>query len=262
MEKIKIEEIEAVIERKRIKNLYISIHSSSGEVYISAPLKTSQRAIEIFFASKIAWIRRHKAKISARPPKTFNDYVTGEYVEVLGKKYMLKVFDYAGEPKVFLNFDSVDMYISSQSAINERKEAVDDFYKSKLKEIVPPFILKWEKQMGIYNEPSSLKFLFKNIQSKFNLFDNGIEKETVILKNPVKIVYKKMKGKWGLCHISDKKITLNTELAKKSAECVEYVAAHELLHLKERKHNKRFKDYMKKAFPNWKKLEAELEGYV
>jgi predicted metal-dependent hydrolase len=262
MEKIKIEEIEAFIERKRIRNIYISINSSSGEARISAPVKTALNVIETFFASKLAWIRRHKAKISAKPPKIHNNYSTGEKVEVLGKKYALKVFDYDKEPKVFLNFDSLDMYIRPNAGAQERKEAMNAFYARQLEKIVPRMILKWEEKLGIYAEPNAFKFLLKNIQGMLGRAEREIDKEAVLLRNPVKIAYKKMKGKWGVCHVHDKKITLNTELAKKSARCVEYVAVHELLHLKERKHNKRFKDYMKKAFPDWKKLEAELEGYI
>ncbi|MDR2425675.1 MAG: M48 family metallopeptidase [Endomicrobium sp.] len=262
MEKLKIAEIESEVKRKKIKNIYISINSLSGEVCISAPLKMSLHAIEVFFASKIAWIRKHKEKISTLPARTVNNYVSDERIELFGKKYTLKVFNYAAAPKVFFNFDSVDMYISPQSDVIDRKKAMDEFYKIKLEEIVPSFVLKWEEKLGIYTEPDSLKFLFKSMRDKLNWFGSGIEKDKVILRNPVIIGYKRLKDRWGLCHISDKKIILNVELAKKSVGCIEYVTAHELLHLKERKHNKRFKEYMKKAFPDWRKFEDELKGYI
>ena len=261
MEKIKIEEIEAVIERKKIRNIYISMNSSTGEVGISAPMKASFGSIETFFKSKLGWMRKHRIKILQKPPKTQNQYTNGEKVEVLGKKYDLKVYDYDKTPKVFLNFDSIDLYISPDAGEEARKKAFDNFYKTKLEEIIPSVLIRWEKKLGIRTESNSLIFFLKNVQNR--LFAGGdINKENIVLKSPAKFIFRKMKGRWGSCNISDKKITLNTDLAKKSQRCVEYVAVHELLHLKERNHNKRFKDYMKKAFPDWKKLEDELEGYV
>lgn len=262
MEKISVDGIEAGIERKRIRNIYISINSSTGEVGISAPAKVPLQTIETFFKSKLVWIRKHRQKISARPPKIQNSYISGEKVEVFGKKYDLKIFEYSKEPKVFLSFDSIDMYISENAGLAEKRAAIDSFYRSKLEEYVPSFVLKWAPKMGVHAEPNALKFLLKNIQGKLICFDDGIETAPVVLRNPIKITYRRMSGRWGSCNISDKKITLNTELAKKSLRCVEYVTVHEILHLKERKHNKRFKDYMKKAFPDWKRLEAELEGYI
>ncbi|MCL2506983.1 MAG: M48 family metallopeptidase [Endomicrobia bacterium] len=256
METIKIEEIEAVIERKKIRNIYISINSVTGVVEVTAPLKASFNTLESFFKSKLKWIRKHKAKISKRPPRIQNLYVSGEMVEVFGKKYELKAYDYNKKPKVFLNFDSIDLYIKYGADLATKREVIYNFYKSELENIIPEYISKWEKIFNIQTEQSALKFLFKNVQGMLFGSDNA----GTILKSPVKLCFKKMKGRWGSCNISDKKITLNTELAKKSLRCIEYVTAHELLHLRERKHNKNFKDRMKKAFPDWKNLEAELES--
>lgn len=260
MEKIKIEDIEAAVERKKIRNIYIAVNSSTGAVEVSAPLKAPFHVIETFFKSKLAWIRRHKAKISQRPPKLKNKYAEGEKIELFGKKYTLKIFDSLKTPKVFLNFDTIDLYIGAGSDFEQKREAVDKFYGLQLAQVVPDFALRWSQKLDIEVEQNSLKFLFKKVQKTFRGFDADIEAEKVLLKNPIKLEYKRMKSRWGSCNISDKKITINTELAKKSLRCVEYVTAHELLHLKERNHNKRFKDYMKNAFPDFKKLETELKS--
>ena len=263
MEKIKIEEIEARFERKKIRNIYITVNALNGEVRISAPLKAARNTVDSFFVSKLAWIRKQRKKAALRPPAANNNFCQGEKVEVLGKKYDLNIFEYAKEPKIFLNFDSIDMYISAEAGTQKRKDAVESFYRSKLEETVPRFALKWEKKMGIYGGQASGKSLPEFVRKNSGLlFPLETESERAVFANAVKIKYKKMKGRWGSCNISDRIITLNTELAKKSARCIEYVTAHELLHLKERKHNKKFRDYMKKAFPDWKKLEAELDGYV
>jgi predicted metal-dependent hydrolase len=67
-----------------------------------------------------------------------------------------------------------------------------------------------------------------------------------------------MKAKWGSCNITARTIRLNTELAKKPPECLEYVVVHELAHLLERTHNARFVALMERFMPNWRQHKAEL----
>ena len=70
---------------------------------------------------------------------------------------------------------------------------------------------------------------------------------------------KKMKTKWGSCSISQRRIWLNLELAKKPIECLEYVLVHELVHLLERHHNDRFKAHMDKYLPQWQRCRDILK---
>ena len=44
---------------------------------------------------------------------------------------------------------------------------------------------------------------------------------------------------------------LNTELAKKPLECLEYIVVHELVHLLEPTHNARFIAWMDRFMPRW-----------
>ena len=76
---------------------------------------------------------------------------------------------------------------------------------------------------------------------------------------PFKIRF--MKTKWGSCAVDNGRIWFNIELAKKPLECIEYVVVHELVHLLERHHNKRFILLMDQYYPSWrtqKKLLNEL----
>jgi hypothetical protein len=47
-------------------------------------------------------------------------------------------------------------------------------------------------------------------------------------------------------------IRLNTELAKKPKECLEYIVVHEMTHLLEPTHNARFLALMDQFMPNWR----------
>ena len=61
-----------------------------------------------------------------------------------------------------------------------------------------------------------------------------------------------MKTKWGSCNHSARTIRLNTELAKKPKDCLEYVVVHEMAHLLEPTHNARFIAMMDLFMPNWR----------
>jgi hypothetical protein len=67
-----------------------------------------------------------------------------------------------------------------------------------------------------------------------------------------------MRTKWGSCNTEKGNIILNLELAQKPIACIEYVVAHELVHLIERHHNDNFKAHLDNYIPNWKELKKEL----
>ncbi len=67
-----------------------------------------------------------------------------------------------------------------------------------------------------------------------------------------------MKTKWGSCNTRRCNIRLNSELAKKLRECLEYVIVHELVNLLEPTHNQVFVNYMDKFMPAWRQYRDEL----
>jgi hypothetical protein len=67
-----------------------------------------------------------------------------------------------------------------------------------------------------------------------------------------------MKTRWGSCNTRARRVWFNLELAKKPAQCLEYVVVHELMHLLERNHNDRFKALMDQHLPMWRTCREEL----
>ena len=61
-----------------------------------------------------------------------------------------------------------------------------------------------------------------------------------------------MKTKWGSCNRATGCIRLNTDLAKKPRECLEYIVVHEMAHLLEPTHNTRFVSLMDQFMPQWR----------
>lgn len=67
-----------------------------------------------------------------------------------------------------------------------------------------------------------------------------------------------MRTRWGGCNPVACSIRLNTELARKPRECLEYVVVHELAHLLEPTHNERFVVLMDRFFPHWRTVRQVL----
>jgi len=68
----------------------------------------------------------------------------------------------------------------------------------------------------------------------------------------------RMKTRWGSCNHEEGAIRLNTELAKKPRECLEYIVAHEMIHLLEPTHNARFIALMDQFMPKWRFYREQL----
>ena len=69
-----------------------------------------------------------------------------------------------------------------------------------------------------------------------------------------------MRTRWGTCNVKTKKLWFSVQLAQKPPECLDYVIVHELAHLLERGHNKRFYALLDQFMPGWREWKARLNG--
>jgi predicted metal-dependent hydrolase len=67
-----------------------------------------------------------------------------------------------------------------------------------------------------------------------------------------------MKTKWGSCSPGSASIRLNTDLAKKPRESLEYIVVHEMAHLLEPTHNSSFLALMDRFLPQWRERRDAL----
>jgi len=210
---------------KDIKNVHLSVHPPIGRVTVSAPISMEIETIRLFCISKLGWIRKQQLKLKNQKRETARKYVTRESHYYLGKRYLLKLIKQDSAPKVILKHNSIELYVRKGTSIEQKEEILQSWYRRQLKDLISKDISRWEKKIGV------------------SVLEIGI---------------RKMKTKWGTCNHQAKRIWLNTELAKKSIESIEYVLVHEMVHLIERNHNKQFIFYMDKLLPKWKDLREEL----
>ena len=68
----------------------------------------------------------------------------------------------------------------------------------------------------------------------------------------------RMKTKWGSCNARARNVRLNTDLAKKPRECLEYIVVPELVHLLEPTHNAHFIGLLDRFLPRWQSCRQML----
>lgn len=224
-EKIIVEDIPITLERKNIKNMYLRVLPPFGEVKVSAPLFVSDKDIYDFIKSRKEWILKKQELIKNNEIKAPLKYQSGETHKLWGKEYTLQLIKNDRVKKALVDHDKSIIYLPVQkrSTISKREETLTNFYRKELENTIPSVLEKCSKIVG---------------------------------KTPAEVKVRKMKN-WGNCK-QDGRITLNINLAKKDPICLEYVMIHELCHLIEFNHGKKFKKLMDEFCPNWKAIKKRL----
>ena len=138
---------------------------------------------------------------------------------------MLSIREKDVKPFVRLDHRRITLTVRPGSALAKRDEVMQAWYRSLLHDLVPALIRRWELKLGV------------KVAGYF---------------------LQRMKTKWGGCNHRARNIRLNTELAKKPKDLLEYVVLHEMVHLIEPKHNERFLALITKHCPVWREARAEL----
>lgn len=77
-----------------------------------------------------------------------------------------------------------------------------------------------------------------------------------------KLIIKKMKSKWGVCHYKSNKVVINKVFIHLPLELLDYVIHHELTHFIVPNHSKIYYDNLGKRLPNHKELQKRLKSYI
>jgi predicted metal-dependent hydrolase len=225
---ITVSGVQVQVFRKGIKNLHLGVYPPHGRVRVAAPLRVSDDAVRLAVIGKLGWIKRQRAKFEAQPRQSAREMVSGESHYFLGKRYRLRVVERDGPAGVELrNKSKLELHVRPETDAGQRNRILHQWYRQQIKEMIPPLIEKWQAALGVA------------------VAEWGV---------------KKMKTRWGTCNIEARRIWLNLELAKKPVQCLEYIVAHELVHLIERNHNDRFVSILEKHLPHWRLHRQELNS--
>jgi predicted metal-dependent hydrolase len=227
MAEIELGGIRVDVVQKDIKNVHLSVYPPSGRVKISAPLCMNSETIRVFAISKIGWIRQQQAKLRGQERESPREYIDRESHYVWGKRYLLKVVEDEAPQSVEVQSRALRLCVRPGTNEAVKMAVLARWYRHLLKAEVPPLIEAWGPRLNV----------------------------------AVRGFYvRQMKTKWGSCNPAAGTIRLNTELAKKPKECLEYVVVHELAHLIERHHNERFFAIMDRHMSQWRLHRQELNA--
>ena len=208
-----------------IKNIHLSVYPPTGRVRISAPLRMSLDSIRLFAIAKLGWIKRHQTKLRGQEREPPRDFIDRESHYVWGKRYLMKVVETAAAPAVELSHRWLMLHLRSGTDEEHKQALIAAWHRDLIKKAVPPLIAKWEPILGV---------------------------------KVARFYVQRMKTKWGSCTPAAGSIRLNTDLARKPPECLEYIVVHEMAHLIVRTHNDRFTALMQQCLPHWRVLRQSL----
>jgi predicted metal-dependent hydrolase len=224
-ETIQIGELSIQVTRKAIKHVHLSVHPPDGRITLVAPTATRLDVARAYAISKLGWIREQQRKLRNQARETPRQFIDRESHSLWGRRYLLTVAHADARPCVRLDHKRITLTVRPGSSAEKRAEVMHEWHKSRLHEVVPPLVKKWEAKLGVQVKRYFLQ---------------------------------RMKTRWGGCNHRARHIRLNTELVKKPQDLLEYVIVHEMAHLLEAKHNERFTALLDKHYPTWREARAEL----
>ena len=226
-EQITLGDISIALTRKQVKHVHLSVHPPNGRVTMVVPTGTRLAAVRAYAISKLRWIKGQRLRLLSQPRETAREFVNRESHSLWGRRYLLTVREAEERPSVVAKNRRIVLTVRPGASKAKRAEVMHEWHKQLLHEAVGPLLAKWQATLGV---KASAYFL------------------------------QRMKTKWGACNHRDRNIRLNTELVKKPKDLLEYVIAHELMHLIEPKHSDRFMALMDRHYPHWREARSELNA--
>lgn len=210
----------------------IAIHvDPDGSVQVDAPPGEPEDRIDQAVRRRARWIVTHVADARARfrhvSPR---EYVSGEQVLHLGRRYVLKVIVDPASPggaKLVANRLEVRLPDPNPTAVRT-------------------LVRLWR---------------FARARSYFRKRIEALSKTLPWVSEPPQFELREMARQWGNC-APDGRIVLNPNLVKAPRDAIDYVLVHELAHLKHHNHGAEFTRLLDGAMPDWREIKARLDAMV
>ena len=228
-----LESIPFTVEYRKLKTMRLTVYPPRGDVKIAAPIGTTPEVIKKFAASKIEWVKKHRKKflkLNAEKKLALNESLRNHStVYAWGETLELLIIERDGNSKIKIEDNCMKMYVRPGTTKAKKQEVLDRWYRREIKKAAPIIIEKWEALMKLKVE---------------------------------KLYIRKMKSHWGSCNYRKQTLRINSELAKRNPEYLDYVIAHEMLHIIEKGHNSNYYRLFDKFLPEWKSIRKNLNAGV
>lgn len=196
-------------------------------ISLKSPHDAGLERIENFLRKKWFWLEKQLSFFRKYQRKIYKkEYVSGESFLYLGRQYKL-VIEKSSVDKVVLKRGILSVQTTRKvSDALYTKKLIDGWYRSKISIV--------------------FKERFTTVLQQFDY------------KKMPELAIRSMNKRWG-SFLENGVVVLNPKLIHTPKNCIDYVIAHELCHVKYKKHNKLFYAFLGKKYPNWEKVKEKLE---
>lgn len=212
----------------RRKTLSISV--AQNGVSVIAPADLSIEKIESTLHKKAVWIMKQLADFNEmKRSVTERSFLSGEKLPYLGRHYRLKVQKIDGDQPTFRFYQSRFL-----------AEISRDFAEEEYRTVLYPLYVDWVKQRAnVFTQQRLQRFTLK------------------LQQEPKKIIIKDQEQRWGSCTPSGQ-ILLNWRIFLAPTSMIDYVLAHELVHLKHMNHSKEYWETLRMLLPDYEQRKEWL----
>lgn len=217
--------LQVEVTRKAIKHVHLSVLPPDGKVRVAAPQGMALDTLRLFVIARLAWIRAQQRKLQAQERETPREFLNKESHDVWGKRYLLDIRHADAAPAVSVTPRLLRLQVRPGTDPARCEAVLEGWYRQQVRAAVPALLGRWEPRLGV---------------------------------KAGRVFVQRMKTQWSSCTPATGSIRLNTDLARKPPECLEYIVVHELMHLLEPTHNARFSALMDQHLPHWQQLRARL----
>lgn len=215
-------EIPVNVVRKRVKNLNLRVRAD-GTVTLSIPQHLPLARAQEFLERKGSWIaERVRRNIERRPSPDFAGELPNRIP--LWGKLVPRDSVQANSGQAASDRDASGQGAPGQTAIDQ--SALDELYRTEVLRALPDVVERMEARIGVHATRWSVRV---------------------------------MKTRWGSCTPKTGAIRINARLAAYPPECLEFVVAHELVHLLEPSHNARFHALLDEFCPDNRGIARRLK---
>ena len=220
-------ELAFTVEVRPRRTLSISVHPDQ-RVHVLSPPDVPLAQIQARVSRRAPWILRQQAYFQQfRPATPARRYVSGETHLYLGRQYRLRLEE-AATAQVKL--------IRGRLVVHTPRPA-DTAHTAQL-------LRQWYQQRAAEQFPVVLQQCLP-LLSEYQLSTPTLHQHY-------------LQKRWGSCSPAGR-ITLNTDLIRADKSCIAYVILHELCHLVEPNHSRRFYRLLATVVPDWERRKQKLE---
>lgn len=210
----------------------VAIHvDPDGSVVVDAPPGFDDATVHRAVQKRARWVANHVDEAKARFAHVIpREYVSGEQVMYLGRRYVLKVVPTSDQPKPVKLIGSRLVVETKSGDPEDIQGRVRAWYRVKARDYFMTKISEFSVSLPWVDQEPALKLLT-------------------------------MTKQWGSCSPGGQ-IILNPHLIKAPRQCIEYVIIHELAHLKHHDHGPGFWRLIDAHVPNWERHKKQLDAMV